>query len=94
MLNTGECSDHAKCSSTLKDHPDIKLEHLKELEIHDRRNTKDELDLVKLILAKSPALKKVTLFRYDKFAKNERLMLSHILLSSPRASPAVRVYVR
>nr|GEV92176.1 hypothetical protein [Tanacetum cinerariifolium] len=48
------------CSFSLKDYADIWLEHLNELHIRSFRNKGNELNFVKLILAKSPMLKKVT----------------------------------
>ena len=52
---------------------------------------KDELDFVKLILAKSPVLKKVNIFIWKGVNKDEKLRISRTLLASPRASPAVRI---
>ncbi|GKB37186.1 F-box/FBD/LRR-repeat protein-like protein, partial [Tanacetum coccineum] len=47
---------------TQKNYLHIWLEHLKELEVMEFGNRDNELDFVKLILAKSPMLKKVTIF--------------------------------
>ncbi|KAJ0903598.1 putative FBD domain, leucine-rich repeat domain superfamily, F-box-like domain superfamily [Helianthus annuus] len=47
-------------SFTLDDYSDITLEHLKEFEILDFTDSENELDFVRLILAKSPVLKKMT----------------------------------
>nr|XP_043608324.1 uncharacterized protein LOC122580117 [Erigeron canadensis] len=76
-------------SVTHEDYPDIWLENLNELEIFNFGNSKQELDLVKLILANSPMLKKLSLFPYRKITKDEEMSLLEILLHSPRASPMV-----
>ena len=54
-------------------------------------NREYELDFVKLILAKSPVLKKLRIFLYNKVNKDEELKIKEILLCSPRASPAVEI---
>ncbi|KAI7742913.1 hypothetical protein M8C21_008718, partial [Ambrosia artemisiifolia] len=81
-------------SFTLKDYSDIiMLEHLNELEILDFNNVEIELDFVKLIMAKSPVLKKVKIFLYYKPDEDEELRISKILIGSPCASPVVKVIV-
>lgn len=65
------------------------MEHLNEFEIINVSNDRDELEFVKLILAKSPVLKKVNIFIWKGANKNEKLRISRSLLASPRASPAV-----
>ncbi|KAK9048523.1 hypothetical protein SSX86_032514 [Deinandra increscens subsp. villosa] len=79
-------------SSTVEDDSDIWLEHLNELEIVNMIYRNFELDFVKLILAKSPVLKKVRIFLYNEVAKDEALHISGILKQSPHASPVVRSY--
>ncbi|KAI7726256.1 hypothetical protein M8C21_008600, partial [Ambrosia artemisiifolia] len=76
-------------SFTLEDDLDIWLEHLKELEIVNMIYRNAELDFVKVILAKSPMLKKVKIFLYNEVAKDEALHISGILEQSPHASPVV-----
>ncbi|XP_021982364.1 F-box/FBD/LRR-repeat protein At1g13570-like [Helianthus annuus] len=58
-------------SSTLEDYSDILSEHLNELEILHLRNYENGLVFVKLILAKSPILKKVKVSLWDQLAKDE-----------------------
>lgn len=57
-------------------------------------NREYELDFVKLILAKSPVLKKVRIFLYNEVNKEEELKIKGILLGSPRASSAVEIIVQ
>lgn len=90
-------------SFTLPDHSDIRLEHLIEFKIgnHIRywkldshmSNLKPELELVKLILAKSPVLKKVNIMLSDEFTKDDELEILSLLLSSPPKSPLVKIYL-
>ena len=64
-----------------------------DLEIDNFGNLKVELEFVKLILAKSPVLKKVKIFLLDNITKDEEMTLLRILLRSPRASPLVEIIV-
>ncbi|KAI3688365.1 hypothetical protein L1987_82077 [Smallanthus sonchifolius] len=80
-------------SSTLEDYSDIMFEHLNELVIIEFSHTENELDFVKLILAKSPVLKKVSIFPCHRFDMDEEPEISKILLSSPCASPVVKFIV-
>ncbi|GJR67358.1 F-box/FBD/LRR-repeat protein-like protein [Tanacetum coccineum] len=86
---------------TIEDNSDIWLEHLNELEMINFGNRENFL---KLILAKSPVLKKVRIF-YNKVDEDEYrhcsrygnlqcMVLKEILLRSPRASPAVEIIVQ
>ncbi|KAK1429024.1 hypothetical protein QVD17_11223 [Tagetes erecta] len=77
----------------IEDYSDIVLEHLNELEILQFSNGEIEMDLVKLILAKSPVLKKARIFVSDTLGKDEELHISKILLSSPCASPMRKIIV-
>ncbi|KAF5797358.1 putative FBD domain, leucine-rich repeat domain superfamily, F-box-like domain superfamily [Helianthus annuus] len=72
---------------------DFMLEHLNELEILHFSDALNELDFVKLILAKSPVLKKARILMWDEIDKDEKLRISNILLSSPCASPVVKIIV-
>ncbi|XP_021974333.1 F-box/FBD/LRR-repeat protein At1g13570-like [Helianthus annuus] len=72
----------------------IMLEHLKEFEIRNFSDAENELDFVRLILAKSPVLKKVTVSPYYNFDKDEEPQISEILFCSPCASPMVEIIVR
>ncbi|KAJ0641810.1 putative F-box domain, FBD domain, leucine-rich repeat domain superfamily [Helianthus annuus] len=76
---------------TLDDYSDIMLEYLNELEILHFSDADNELDFVKLILAKSPVLKKVRILLWDQFDKDERLRISQMFLRSPCASPIVKL---
>nr|GFA82945.1 hypothetical protein [Tanacetum cinerariifolium] len=76
------------CSFTLKDYADIWLEHLNELQIRSFKNQGNELNFVKLILAKSHVLKKVVIYLdHEEVVHNKELQICKVLLSSPRASP-------
>lgn len=79
------------CSYTIEDCSDIWLEHLNELEIKNFSNEKDDLDFVKLILAKSPVLTKVKLILWEDVDMEEELQITRTLLPSPRASKAVTI---
>ncbi|KAI7736647.1 hypothetical protein M8C21_028452, partial [Ambrosia artemisiifolia] len=59
-----------ECSVKLKEYSDVWLEHLNELEIKYFTNLEPELEFVKFILARSPALKKVMLLT-DMHDENE-----------------------
>ncbi|XP_021972296.1 F-box/FBD/LRR-repeat protein At1g13570-like [Helianthus annuus] len=78
-------------SFTLEDYSDIMLEHLIEFEMQQFMEAEHELDFVKLILAKSPALKKVSVFACFKFDEGEVEEILKMLYLSPRASPAVKI---
>ncbi|KAF5797354.1 putative FBD domain, leucine-rich repeat domain superfamily, F-box-like domain superfamily [Helianthus annuus] len=82
-------------SFTLDDYSDIMLEHLKEFEIQDFTDSENELDFVRLILAKSPVLKKMTISPHYFFDKDEESVsqVSEILFCSPCASPVVEIIV-
>ncbi|KAJ0549107.1 putative F-box domain, FBD domain, leucine-rich repeat domain superfamily [Helianthus annuus] len=80
-------------SITFDDYSDIMLEHLNELEILHFSDADNELDFVKLILAKSPVLKKVRILLWDEIDEDERLRISQILLRSPCVSPVVKFSV-
>ncbi|GKC89626.1 F-box/FBD/LRR-repeat protein-like protein [Tanacetum coccineum] len=81
------------CSYTIEDCSDIWLENLNELEITNFIYEKEELDFVKLILAKSPVLKKVMLILWKGVDKKEELQITRVLLPSPRASKAVTIII-
>ncbi|GJT74353.1 F-box/FBD/LRR-repeat protein [Tanacetum coccineum] len=81
----------------VEDYSDIMLERLIELEITSFINAKNQLDFVRLILARSPVLKKVRIFPHYKIRKKEKLKIkSQILgdsISNPCASPEVQIIV-
>lgn len=70
------------------------MEYLNEFEIEDFSNLKPELDFVKLILVKSPVLKKAKIILNHNFTKDEEILnLTTTLLRSPHASPEVEIIV-
>ena len=73
-------------------YPGIMLEHLNELEIRNFLSRKARFDFVKLILARSPVLKKVTIFPHYSYG-DEKFQISEILLGYSRASPEVQIIV-
>ncbi|XP_071731783.1 F-box/FBD/LRR-repeat protein At1g13570-like isoform X2 [Rutidosis leptorrhynchoides] len=76
--------DNSLYSVTMRDCSDIWLEHLIELEIENSDDTRHLLEFARLILAKSPILKKLRL-------KVVTLKLVNDLLSSPPASRMVEI---
>ncbi|KAF5787907.1 putative FBD domain-containing protein [Helianthus annuus] len=76
--------DNEICCGILEEFSDVRLEHLKELEIMCFSYLKHEMEFVKFILARSPKLKKVIL--YSIIVKDES-DISTILSQAPRASP-------
>nr|GEY46161.1 photosynthetic NDH subunit of subcomplex B 5, chloroplastic [Tanacetum cinerariifolium] len=80
-------------SSRVECYPGIMLEHLNELEINDFVNyNKTRLDFVKLILARSPVLKRVRIVPHYNYHR-EKSQISEILLGFTRASPEVQIIV-
>ncbi|GKD92998.1 F-box/FBD/LRR-repeat protein-like protein, partial [Tanacetum coccineum] len=80
-------------SSRVECYPGIMLEHLNELEINDFVNyNKTRLDFVKLILARSPVLKKVRIVPHHNYHR-EKSQISEILLGFTHASPEVQILV-
>nr|GEV26290.1 ribonuclease H-like domain-containing protein [Tanacetum cinerariifolium]GEV29094.1 ribonuclease H-like domain-containing protein [Tanacetum cinerariifolium] len=80
-------------SVTLEGYSDIWLEHLNEFAYDDLGDSKLNLELVKLILAKSPLLKKVRITLCNKVTKVEELKICKVRLRSTRASPMVDIIV-
>lgn len=71
---------------------DIWLERPNELEIENFwKMKKPALNFVKLILAKSPRLKKVTIFLHSNVSTDKELHMLKTFISSPRASPVVEI---
>ncbi|XP_076909390.1 F-box/FBD/LRR-repeat protein At1g13570-like [Bidens hawaiensis] len=87
------CSLFFGISDKLDDYSDIWLEHLNALEIELWTPRNYGLCFVRLILAKSPALKKVKILFCRWMKKDERLKISRYLLQSPRVSPHVEFLV-
>ncbi|XP_076885472.1 F-box/FBD/LRR-repeat protein At1g13570-like [Bidens hawaiensis] len=80
-------------SSKLKGYSNISLEHFNELKISGFRAWKNGLAFVKLILAKSPVLKKVRISLWSRLDEAEKLQVSKKLLNFPCASPVVKVII-
>ncbi|MFS8006062.1 putative FBD domain-containing protein [Helianthus anomalus] len=82
-------------SFTLEDYSDIMFERLNELEIIHFGDTENELDFVKLVLAKSPVLKKVRINPHRCIDEDEAAEILKILLGdcTPCASPVVEISV-
>ncbi|MFS8006052.1 putative FBD domain-containing protein [Helianthus anomalus] len=78
-------------SLTLEDYSDITLEHLNELEIIQFSDAENELDFVKLIMAKSPVLKKVWISPCYDFDKDKESEIIKILCCTPCAAPLVDI---
>ena len=72
------------------DYSDLKLDHLEELEMCQFKNLALELEFVKLIMAKSPMLKKARIELSDNVSNDKELKLLKdlIRLPFPRASPS------
>ncbi|MFS7981135.1 putative F-box domain, FBD domain, leucine-rich repeat domain superfamily [Helianthus anomalus] len=86
--------DNGTWFGILEKYSDVRLEHLQELEIHRFRNLEHEMELVTVILARSPKLKKVII--HSVVEKDEESDILKILLQAPRASPleiVVRSYI-
>ncbi|KAL8267460.1 hypothetical protein R6Q59_004804 [Mikania micrantha] len=79
-------------AAILEAHAHVWLERMNELKIECFNNSKQELEFVKFVMARSPNLKKVMLSTCIS-NKNEELELLRILLGAPRASP-VQILVR
>ncbi|XP_071734053.1 F-box/FBD/LRR-repeat protein At1g13570-like [Rutidosis leptorrhynchoides] len=93
LIDASYHNANAVGSVTLEDCSNIWLEHLNELEILQFHYVENALNFVKLILAKSPVLKKVRIFLDVYVDKDEELQILRVLLRSPRASPVVDIIV-
>ncbi|KAF5768848.1 putative F-box domain-containing protein [Helianthus annuus] len=77
--------DHNEiCCGILEEYSDVRLEHLKELEIMCFSNLKHAMEFVKFILARSPKLKRVILYSFVE--KDEESDILTILSQAPHAS--------
>ncbi|GKE49121.1 hypothetical protein Tco_1480379 [Tanacetum coccineum] len=81
----------------VEDYSDIMLERLNELEITSFINAKNQLDFVRLILARSLVLKKVRIFPHSKISMKEKSKIKLLILRDsviyPCASPEVQIIV-
>nr|XP_043625890.1 F-box/FBD/LRR-repeat protein At1g13570-like [Erigeron canadensis] len=78
-----------------EDYSDLKLDHLLQLEIYMFSNLFLEMEFVKLIMAKSPVLKKALIKFNDNVSADEEMGILRdlILLPFPRASPSAKLTV-
>ncbi|KAJ0698085.1 putative FBD domain, leucine-rich repeat domain superfamily, F-box-like domain superfamily [Helianthus annuus] len=91
LIAEGIGDDNETWFGILEKYSDVRLEHLQELEIHRFRNLEHEMELVTVILARSPKLKKVII--HSLVEKDEESDMLKILLQASRASP-VEIVVR
>ncbi|GKC86296.1 hypothetical protein Tco_1142013, partial [Tanacetum coccineum] len=77
----------------VEDISDIMLERLNELELISFINAQNQLDFVRLILARSPVLKKVRIFPHSKIRKKEKSKIKSQILGVACASPEVQIIV-
>ncbi|GKD45500.1 F-box/FBD/LRR-repeat protein-like protein, partial [Tanacetum coccineum] len=71
---------------TMKDCSDIRLGHLKEFEFIKFYGMMSEMEFVKLMLAKSPMLKKARIILGTEVTEDEVSRMCKMFLDSPRAS--------
>ncbi|XP_021989864.1 F-box/FBD/LRR-repeat protein At1g13570 isoform X4 [Helianthus annuus] len=91
LIAEGIGDDNETWFGILEKYSDVRLEHLQELEIHRFRNLEHEMELVTVILARSPKLKKVII--HSLVEKDEESDMLKIFLQASRASP-VEIVVR
>ncbi|MFS8028405.1 putative FBD domain-containing protein [Helianthus anomalus] len=79
----------------LEGYPDLKLEHLDTLWISNFRNLPLEMEFVKLIMAKSPVLKKVRILLNGNVSVDEELKMLREMVSNPmpRASSSAKLTI-
>ncbi|XP_023732932.1 F-box/FBD/LRR-repeat protein At1g13570 [Lactuca sativa] len=101
-INLEMCWDHDECGEQnfnklfdLEDHLDLKLDHLKELEITSFYNVGYEMEFVKLIMAKSPVLKLARIKLNPNVSVDEEIKMFQDLvrLPFPRASPTANFII-
>ncbi|MFS8028397.1 putative F-box domain, FBD domain, leucine-rich repeat domain superfamily [Helianthus anomalus] len=78
-----------------EDYPDLKLDYLVKLEIENFRKLPLEMKFVKLIMAKSPLLKKVKIELNDNISVYEEMKMLKDMLRLPflRASPCAELII-
>ncbi|KAJ0445088.1 putative FBD domain-containing protein [Helianthus annuus] len=79
----------------LEGYPDLKLDHLETLWINNFSNLPLEMEFVRLIMAKSPVLKKVRIELNGNVSVDEELKMLRELVSNPipRASPSAKLTI-
>ncbi|KAI3763945.1 hypothetical protein L2E82_13943 [Cichorium intybus] len=80
----------------LQDYSGLNLDHLKELEITSFHNYASEMEFVKLIMAKSPLLKKAQIELSESISVDEenKMLRDLLLLPFPRASPSANFIIQ
>ncbi|XP_071696488.1 F-box/FBD/LRR-repeat protein At1g13570-like isoform X1 [Rutidosis leptorrhynchoides] len=95
ILDDSFLKEAEKCYSlTVDDYSDIWLENLNELEIINMGRRMSGINVVKLILGKSPMLKKVKIFLDYYVTKDEELEITRSILYSSHASPMIKFDVK
>ncbi|KAJ0642674.1 putative F-box domain, FBD domain, leucine-rich repeat domain superfamily [Helianthus annuus] len=79
----------------LEGYPDMKLDHLETFWINNFSNLPLEMEFVRLIMAKSPVLKKVRILLNDNVSVDEEVKMLRELVSNPipRASPSAKLTI-
>ncbi|KAL8268852.1 hypothetical protein R6Q59_002650 [Mikania micrantha] len=77
-----------------ENHSDLKLAHLEILEIEMFNNLPLEMEFVKLIMAKSPLLKKVQIQLNVSVDEEVKMLRGLVLLPFPRASPSAKLIIK
>ncbi|KAJ0445100.1 putative F-box domain, FBD domain, leucine-rich repeat domain superfamily [Helianthus annuus] len=79
----------------LEGYPDLKFDHLEMLKIENFSNLPLEIEFVKLIMAKSPVLKKVQIELNGNVSVDEELKMLREMVSNPipRASPSAKLTI-
>ncbi|KAI3497940.1 hypothetical protein L1887_33576 [Cichorium endivia] len=92
FCNDEETSDNLL---DLQDYSGLNLDHLKELEITSFHNYASETEFVKLIMAKSPLLKKaqIELSGCVSVDEENKMLRDLLLLPFPRASPSANFII-
>ncbi|XP_071709220.1 F-box/FBD/LRR-repeat protein At1g13570-like [Rutidosis leptorrhynchoides] len=78
---------------TVKEYSDIWLKHLKELELSFVANKMPNLEVLKLIMARSPMLKEVNILIGYEIDKDEETEMLRVLSDTQRASGMVKINV-
>ncbi|KAI7754346.1 hypothetical protein M8C21_006034 [Ambrosia artemisiifolia] len=88
---TEAISQTANSLFDLLDYSYVKLDHLDYLEITNFSNMKPEMDFLKLVLAKSPMLKKVRIVINNDVSATDEVKMLKDLLWNPCAYPGVQI---
>ncbi|KAI7754348.1 hypothetical protein M8C21_006036 [Ambrosia artemisiifolia] len=88
---TEAISQTANSLFDLQDYSYVKLDHLDNLEITNFSNMKPGMDFLKLVLAKSPMLKKVRVVINNNVSATNEVQMLKDLLWNPCASAGVQI---